>query len=233
MGERICRGCPNAVPPATGRRPRGWCSGACRQRWLRANRPEMMAAIAERTYAKVRAAAEERREPCMFCGELRPGGLLTCGKVECQKALHALRAREVYHADVEAARLRVAKQREAWTSERVAEEKARQRERMRLLGYTPAKRAADTRRRTRIQGQTVDPFDPQMVFQRDRWKCGICRKKIDRELKYPDPMSVSLDHIVPVSLGGPHTPANTRASHLRCNLQRNAAPQEELQLVLM
>lgn len=30
-------------------------------------------------------------------------------------------------------------------------------------------------------------------------------------------MSASLDHVVPLSLGGAHTPENTQASHLICN----------------
>ena len=33
-------------------------------------------------------------------------------------------------------------------------------------------------------------------------------------------MSVSLDHIVPLSLLGPHSRANTRAAHLSCNVAR-------------
>jgi len=34
-------------------------------------------------------------------------------------------------------------------------------------------------------------------------------------------MSVSLDHIVPVSLGGMHSMANVQCAHLFCNLSKN------------
>ena len=51
--------------------------------------------------------------------------------------------------------------------------------------------------------------------------CGICGQPIDNELKYPDPMSKSLDHIVPINLGGhPFDRANMQAAHLMCNLQK-------------
>ena len=78
-------------------------------------------------------------------------------------------------------------------------------------------------RRARIRGGAVEKFDPREVFDRDAWVCGICSESVDPELRYPDPMSVSLDHIVPVSLGGDHTRANTRCSHWICNSRRGAS----------
>lgn len=56
------------------------------------------------------------------------------------------------------------------------------------------------------------------VFERDRWICGICNKKVDILLSYPHPMSKSLDHIVPLSKGGAHSFENCQTAHLRCNL---------------
>lgn len=59
------------------------------------------------------------------------------------------------------------------------------------------------------------------VFERDGWTCGICSDPVDPELKWPDPMSVSLDHVVPLAKGGSHTYANVQCAHLRCNLQKS------------
>lgn len=45
---------------------------------------------------------------------------------------------------------------------------------------------------------------------------------IDPNVAHPDPMSVSLDHIVAVSRGGMHSRENAQASHLICNVRKGA-----------
>ena len=65
------------------------------------------------------------------------------------------------------------------------------------------------------------------VFERDGWTCGICGGSVDRVLEWPDPLSVSLDHIVPLSRGGSHTYDNVQCAHLSCNIQKsNSLPSE-------
>jgi 5-methylcytosine-specific restriction endonuclease McrA len=66
----------------------------------------------------------------------------------------------------------------------------------------------------------LSPSSTVEVFERDAWVCGICALPVDRSEKYPEPGSPSLDHIVPLSKGGPHTRANTRLAHLYCNMVR-------------
>ena len=46
------------------------------------------------------------------------------------------------------------------------------------------------------------------IFERDGWLCGICGQKINKRLKYPNPRSKSIDHIVPLSKGGADAPIN-------------------------
>lgn len=58
------------------------------------------------------------------------------------------------------------------------------------------------------------------ILKRDDWTCGICLEGIDPALKYPDPLSASLDHIHPLSRGGQHAPENTQAAHLDCNRRK-------------
>lgn len=76
------------------------------------------------------------------------------------------------------------------------------------------------RRRAVVKGVQAENVDRQVVGERDHWVCGICRHKVDKTLLYPHPMSQSLDHVVPLAEGGPHTYANTRIAHLQCNLVR-------------
>lgn len=62
------------------------------------------------------------------------------------------------------------------------------------------------------------------VYLLSNGKCGICKEHIDTQLTYPEPMSLSIDHIIPRSLGGSHKIDNLRAAHLLCNAKRGAKP---------
>jgi 5-methylcytosine-specific restriction endonuclease McrA len=78
----------------------------------------------------------------------------------------------------------------------------------------------------------TENVDRDLVGERDGWRCGICRKRVDWTLVYPDRMSPSLDHVVPLSEGGEHTYANTRIAHLICNnLRRHHGGNEQLALI--
>ena len=44
-------------------------------------------------------------------------------------------------------------------------------------------------------------------------------------------MSPSLDHVVPLSLSGAHTPENVRLAHVRCNTAKGNRGGEELRLL--
>lgn len=51
-------------------------------------------------------------------------------------------------------------------------------------------------------------------------RCAICGGVFDRELKYPHPLSISIDHIVPVTKGGSSRLNNLQAVHLVCNTRK-------------
>ena len=51
--------------------------------------------------------------------------------------------------------------------------------------------------------------------------CGICGTAIDMSLKWPDVQSFSVDHIVPLSLGGSHDRGNLQPAHLSCNARKS------------
>jgi 5-methylcytosine-specific restriction endonuclease McrA len=51
--------------------------------------------------------------------------------------------------------------------------------------------------------------------------CGICRKPLCPERKPPDPLSTSVDHIIPLTCNGSLLDKNNLgATHLRCNQSR-------------
>lgn len=66
----------------------------------------------------------------------------------------------------------------------------------------------------------ADSISPADVYERDGWLCGICGTQVDRTAVYPDPMSPSLDHVLPLSLGGHHTLENVALAHLSCNVRK-------------
>lgn len=51
-----------------------------------------------------------------------------------------------------------------------------------------------------------------------RQQCGICGKFVSKKLKFPDPMSAVIDHIIPVAKGGhPSDIDNLQLAHMSCN----------------
>lgn len=82
-------------------------------------------------------------------------------------------------------------------------------------------------KKARRIGNGVESFNAIDIYERDKWKCHLCGKKINKSLKWPDPMSASLDHVVPSSLGGPHYKSNVKAAHLRCNVKKHVRSMNE------
>lgn len=78
------------------------------------------------------------------------------------------------------------------------------------------------RTRARRGGGKYEPVKPKAVFERDGWICGICSKPVDKNVKFPDRRSASLDHIVPLVKGGDHSYENVQCAHLNCNQSKAA-----------
>lgn len=70
----------------------------------------------------------------------------------------------------------------------------------------------EARRRARKLQNSWEPIDPQRVFDRDGGICHLCRTAVE--------VAPSLDHLVPLSLGGSHTYDNVALAHTLCNVRR-------------
>jgi 5-methylcytosine-specific restriction endonuclease McrA len=75
------------------------------------------------------------------------------------------------------------------------------------------KRGAGTRR-ARMAEIVTERFTYQEIFERDGGRCRYCGVALD-------PKNWHLDHIIPVSRGGPHTRINACASCPTCNLKKS------------
>jgi 5-methylcytosine-specific restriction endonuclease McrA len=63
-------------------------------------------------------------------------------------------------------------------------------------------------------GEKLSPFE---IFERDDWTCQVCGLWVDRDASVPAPLSPTLDHRIPLSKGGLHTPGNVQLAHFHCN----------------
>lgn len=80
------------------------------------------------------------------------------------------------------------------------------------------------------RGSATEPIDCARLFERDGWRCQLCQRRIDPRRKHPDPLSATIDHIVPISLGGSHTWQNVQAAHFACNSSKNAKIRGQLRI---
>jgi len=58
------------------------------------------------------------------------------------------------------------------------------------------------------------------VLERDGSSCSLCGESVDLSLTWPDQLSKSIDHVVPLSKGGSHDLSNCRLAHLGCNVRK-------------
>ena len=157
--------------------------------------------LAERRESR-RAARLGRR--CIACGEEIPDSLRRDARfcsTECQQA--AWYALNDEHC------------REAATAWRLA--------------HPDERRDADHRRRARIAQTASEPIDLEALWIEQGEQCGICGDPIPAAAVFPDPLSKSIDHIVPLSRGGTHTRDNVQFAHLVCNERKGAkTPRQEV-----
>jgi 5-methylcytosine-specific restriction endonuclease McrA len=72
----------------------------------------------------------------------------------------------------------------------------------------------------------VEIVEPLEIFERDSWSCQICHRPVNPKSIDPyDPQRVTLDHRMPIALGGAHSKSNLQTAHLSCNSRKGASPQ--------
>lgn len=183
-----CARCGDDLPPLRSRgRARKWCSETCRVRAYEERNPKPAPPPVSRVWFRDCAECGHR-----FCA--RSGRTKLCGP-ECTAARHRRRYRDYY------------------AENRDAESRRHQAIR---ANATPDQRAKNYVRRLKRRAAecaaAAEVFDPREIFDRDGWVCQLCLEPIDPSLKHPDRWSASLDHKIPLSLGGPHTRANRQSS---------------------
>lgn len=85
-----------------------------------------------------------------------------------------------------------------------------------------AKYGKSWRKKARHYGVPYEPINITAVFERDRWHCQLCGCKTPQSKRglYADDAAPTLDHIVPISKGGPHLYANVQCACRKCNTMK-------------
>jgi endogenous inhibitor of DNA gyrase (YacG/DUF329 family) len=73
----------------------------------------------------------------------------------------------------------------------------------------------------------LERFSRREIFERDGWTCHLCGEPCDQTASVPDPLAATIDHLIPLSQGGPHTRANVKCAHFSCNSARGTRPLAE------
>lgn len=95
-----------------------------------------------------------------------------------------------------------------------------------------ARRASKMHRSAIERGVLSERFDPLEILARDKWKCQLCGAKTPKEKRGTyDDNAPELDHIIPLSLGGPHTKANTQCACRKCNQAKSNRPLGQMLLI--
>jgi len=76
------------------------------------------------------------------------------------------------------------------------------------------------RRRAKKASVTFQPVDRYAIYKRDEYRCYICKKKVVIGAKNSNYLQATLDHIVPLHLGGHHTEYNLATCCRRCNTKK-------------
>lgn len=164
-------------------------------------RPCRRARVGGQTSAELEAVRYRRRvektvpRPCAWCGgEFRSStrGVLCCS-LTCAQLRRNAEGRGVRKYATEAER--AAAELERWQRK-------------------------NRRRRALKRGARSEPYSLAEIAERDRFCCGICSSLVDMTLRAPDRWSATVDHVVPIVLGGDDLRSNVQLAHFGCNSRK-------------
>lgn len=219
--ERSCEQCGKAYRPKAGNRLR-FCSRECSFANLKQNPSR---------YPTIAATLNRNEERAISSGHLRwLSKWRACAA--CKAPMYAMGAERVCSDECRRQRAR-----DAAKAHHKAKYRLQSYEvacRLCLCRFTPARNAARRKycdacrhkiqrwnrkhtRKARMRGLAYQAISPLKVFIRDGYRCGICGRKTDRKKQVPHPKAPTLDHIIPMSKGGPHLYGNVQCACFGCN----------------
>lgn len=83
------------------------------------------------------------------------------------------------------------------------------------LTHREQRNATQAKRRAAKLAVPHEPYDRADIYERDEGLCHICGHYVPRPMFH-------LDHVIPLSKGGPDTPENVAVAHASCNHKKGA-----------
>lgn len=80
------------------------------------------------------------------------------------------------------------------------------------------------RRRARLRKIASDRYTLEDLYEESGGVCCLCEQPVDMSLSGLDPWGPTVDHAMPISLGGDDTIDNVQLAHRRCNTIKGANP---------
>jgi len=111
---------------------------------------------------------------------------------------------------------------------RRAESKAKTKVRNKALGV---RKERGIERRAMRHGVYMEKVIPKNVYERDKWRCVSCKCKVIVSKVY-HPRQASIDHIIPLSMGGSHTYGNSQTMCVSCNSSKSNNITSNVQLTV-
>lgn len=82
-----------------------------------------------------------------------------------------------------------------------------------------ARQRASSSRRALLRGVDRDRYTIEQLYERDGGHCAICQEAIDKSIRWPKPGALTVEHRIPIALGGSDTLDNVTIAHFSCNLK--------------
>lgn len=216
--NRTCVVCgEDFTQPRNGSRPPLSCSSECRKARIATQR-------AKRYVAK-HHVSPMRQFVCVICKvnfqrEHGVGQPPTVCSDECFRKRARQRAKQWFLDNPERMALQPSRQPDAVAAYNATYYEAnRESEIQRALAYArgpgkSAKAARDSARFALTRGApNAERFTLDEIYERDGRICHLCSKPVERQ-------QATMDHVIPVTKGGPHTRANVKLAHRGCNTRK-------------
>lgn len=84
----------------------------------------------------------------------------------------------------------------------------------------------DARRAERIKAAFVESVSLFELYERDQGRCGLCGLDVAWNPGGNGNYDPSIDHVIPLVEGGPHSYANTQLAHRVCNSRKGSSTEE-------
>lgn len=94
-----------------------------------------------------------------------------------------------------------------------------------------ARKRQKRKRRALHLGVAHEQYTTLEIAKRDRYMCGLCRKRVAMTKQVPHPKAPTIDHVVPLDDGGDDVRANVQLAHFICNSTKGVRGTQQLALI--